>query len=62
MIAAFVVRACGYYADETVVVSSHRTVRAAHRAAGPGWTVRLGSLAKGDTFRRSAEAVYPEAK
>lgn len=30
--------------------------------AGPGWTVRLGSLAKGDTFRRGAEAVYPEAK
>ena len=56
---AFVTRANGFFGDETLVVSAHRTVKAAKKAAGPGWCVRLGSLAKGDTFRRASEGLYP---
>lgn len=60
---AFVVAAPGYYGDETTVISSHRTVAAAKRAVTwPGECVRMGSLQKGDTFRRSSEAIYPIAK
>jgi hypothetical protein len=59
---AFVVRAPGFYGDTTTVVSAYRSVRAAKRAAGPGWVVRLGALAKGDRFCRAAESIYPVAQ
>lgn len=58
---AFVVSAPGHYGDTVRVMSAHTSVKAAKRAAGPGWCVRLGSLSKGDTFARSSESVYPIA-
>lgn len=55
----FVVPAPGHYGDETRVVSSHLTVESAKKHIGTGWCVRLGSLSKGDIFRRAAEDIYP---
>lgn len=56
----FVVAAPGHYGDTTRVMSAHRTVDAARKmAGGGGWVVRVGSLRKGDTFRRASESFYP---
>lgn len=55
-----VVSAPGYYGDTTRVMSSHRTARAALRAAGQGYVVRRCETArKGDVFFRSSEALCP---
>lgn len=59
--AYFVVAAPGHYGDTTRVVSSHMTLAAALRAAGPtgsGYVVREGSLMKGAVFPRVYEEVY----
>ena len=57
----FVVPAPGHYGDRTRVVSSHRTLAAAEKAATSGYVARIGALRKGSQFLRSDEAVYPEA-
>ena len=70
----FVVPAPGHYGSRTTVLSSHRTLAAAMRAAraghsqsklGLGWwrpyVVRVGSLRRGDEWLRSSEAIYPIA-
>lgn len=54
----FVVPAPGHYGDRATVLSSHRTLAAANRAAGPGYVVRCGSLKKGDEWLRSSESIY----
>lgn len=58
----FVVPAPGHYGDRARVVSSHRSLAAAKRAAGAGYVVREGSLVKGSEWLRSSEAIYPVAK
>lgn len=55
----FVVQAPGHYGDQTTVLSSHYTVRAAKKAAAPGLCVRVGYLRKGDVLRRHAEDIFP---
>lgn len=65
----FVAPAPGCYGDRTDVLSSHRTLRAARRAAGrpitvPGggrfwYAVRRGELRKGQALFRVDESVYP---
>lgn len=56
----FVTPAPGWYGDEASVLSSHRTLEAALRAANrPNRVVRLGSKRKGDRWYRAAEGVYP---
>lgn len=54
----FVVPAPGYYGASARVISSHRTIEAARRAAGPGYVVREGSMAKGNQWTRSMESIY----
>jgi hypothetical protein len=55
----FVVAAPGHYGDSTRVFSSHRTLQAAKKAAGPGYVVRKGHLTKGERFLRAFEDIYP---
>lgn len=59
----FVTPAPGHYGDQTRVISSHKSVAAARRAAKASgsvqYVVREGSLQKGHVFRRSAESIYP---
>jgi hypothetical protein len=57
-----VVPAPGHYGDRTRVMSSHRTLRAALRAAGPGYVVRASSASKGDTFLRCYEQTAREVR
>lgn len=65
----FVVPAPGHYGDSAPVLSAHRTMRAARRAAGHpielargvtlAYVVRSGMLRKGETLYRAAESLYP---
>jgi hypothetical protein len=59
----FVVLAPGFYKDSAVVFSSHKTTKAAERAAKPGkncrYVVRKGHLKKGDEMLRCNEGIYP---
>jgi hypothetical protein len=58
----FVVSAPGHYGDRSRVWSSHRTLKAAKKAAsGGGLCVRKGSLTKGDEWLRVYEETYPMA-
>lgn len=57
----FVVPAPGHYGDRATVISSHRTLAAAKKAAGRGYVVRVGALKKGDEWTRASEAIYPIA-
>ncbi|HEX6991911.1 MAG TPA: hypothetical protein VF151_08490 [Gemmatimonadales bacterium] len=51
-----VVPAPGYYGDRTRVISSHRTLDAALKAArGKGWAVYEGNETKGDEWLRVYE-------
>ena len=59
--AFFVVPAPGRYGDRAKVVSSHRTLAAAKKAATPGWVARVGNLRKGSPWLRSDEPFYPVA-
>ena len=58
-----VVAAPGHYGDVTKVISSHRTVELARKAARKltGVVVRRSSLTKGDTFLRCYEQISAEA-
>jgi hypothetical protein len=60
----FVVEAPGHYGDTTRVLSSHRTLQAARKAAGSSgrYTVRSGALKKGDAFLRVYEQTYQQAE
>lgn len=58
----FVVPAPGRYGDSTKVLSSHRSIAAARKAAGPGYVVRKGSKTKGDKWLRVYEENYPVAR
>jgi hypothetical protein len=59
----FVVLAPGHYGDSTRVISSHRTLAAARRAAfcthGVQFVVRAGSKRRGDLFLRAYEQHCP---
>lgn len=55
----FVTAAPGYYGDRARVISSHRTLAAARKAATAGYVVRVGALRKGAEWLRSSEQVYP---
>lgn len=57
----FVVAAPGHYGDVTRVISAHRSLCAARKAATKGYVVREGSKAKGDTFTRASESAYKAA-
>lgn len=58
----FVVPSPGNYGDVARVLSSHKTLAAAHRAArGGGCCVRLGNLRKGARWLRVYEETYPTA-
>ena len=57
-----VVPAPGHYGDRTVVLSSHRTARAALRAAGPGYVVRPSTASKGSEWLRCYDQVCPEVR
>ena len=57
----FVTPAPGHYGDRATVLSSHATLAAARRVAGRGYVVRVGRMAKGQTWLRSSESVYPLA-
>lgn len=70
----FLVAAPGHYGDRSTVLSSHRTLaaairaaRAAHAASKLGvrtvrrYVVRCGNLRRGDEWLRSSEAIYPIA-
>jgi hypothetical protein len=62
----FVVPAPGYYGDRATVISSHRTLRAALRAARllgnhVSFVVRCGPLRRGHQWLRSMEQHYPPA-
>jgi hypothetical protein len=57
----FVVPAPGHYGDRARVISSHRTLNAARKAAGKGYVVREGAKARGDEWLRASESVYPVA-
>ncbi len=59
-----VVPAPGHYGDRAVVLSSHRTAKAALRAAGKwsGLCVRESSLVKGDAFLRVYEQTSREVR
>lgn len=57
----FVVPAPGHYGDRAKVVSSHRTLAAARKAAGRGWEVRCGALTKGDEWLRVYGETYKAA-
>lgn len=55
----FVTPAPGYCSDLDRVLSSHRTLRAARRAAGRGYVVREGALRRGDRWTRHMAEIYP---
>ena len=57
----FVVPAPGHYGDRTRVISGHRTLEAARRAARRAFAacVREGAKRKGDLFLRVSEQIYP---
>lgn len=59
----FVCPAPGYYGDRVRVLSSHRTIEAARRAAIGGthihYVVRAGHLKKGDWFNSPWDHFYP---
>lgn len=57
--AYFVVPAPGHYGDRARVVSAHKSLDAARRAAKGGYVVREGAKVKGDEWLRSSESVYP---
>ena len=57
----FVVPAPGHYGDRARVLSSHATLAAARKAAGRGYTVRIGTLRKGDNWLRVYEETYRAA-
>ena len=57
----FVTPAPGHYGDRTTVLSSHRTLAAAMRAARAAYVVRVGNLRRGDEWFRSMEHYYPIA-
>lgn len=57
----FVVPAPGHYGDRATVLSSHATLKAAIRAAGAGYSVRVGDKRKGDVWLRVYEESYPMA-
>jgi hypothetical protein len=57
----FVVPAPGHYGDRAVVLSSHATLAAARKAAGPGYIVRVGDKHKGETWLRVYEETYRAA-
>ena len=57
-----VVSAPGHYGNRTVVLSSHRTARAALRNAGRCYVVRESALVKGDTFLRCYEQTSREVR
>lgn len=60
----FIVPAPGHYGDRATVLSSHRTLKAAMRAArrlGNSCVVRCGSLRRGDEWFRSMEPYYASA-
>lgn len=56
-----VTAAPGYYGDTTRVLSAHRTLAAARRAAGRTgrYVVRQSTLARGETLYRAAEHTAP---
>ena len=54
----FVVPSSGHFGDRSVVVSSHCTLEAAHRACKAGFEVRVGGKRKGEAWLRSATRVY----
>lgn len=59
----FVVPAPGWYGDETEVISSHKTLKAALRAANrENRIARVGNKQKGARFSRASEDIYPAAK
>lgn len=58
----FVVPAPGNFQGSTKVLSSHRTISAALKAAGPGFEVRIGSKRKGDWFFEGTDRIYPRAE
>lgn len=58
----FVVPAPGHYGDRAKVWSSHRSLAAARKAAGPGYVVRKGELRKGANWLRVYEEIYPVAR
>lgn len=60
--AFFVVPAPGHYGDTARVFSSHRSLAAALKAAGPGYVVRKGHLRKGYKWLRVYEQTYPVAR
>ena len=55
----FVVPAPGHYGDRARVMSSHYSLAAAKKAAGPGYVVREGALSKGSEWLRADEQFYP---
>jgi hypothetical protein len=59
----FVVAAPGHYGNKTVVMSSHKTIDAARKAAKSTphvwYVVRRGHLRSGWIMLRAAESVYP---
>ena len=55
----FVVPAPGHYGDRSRVLSSHRTLQAARKAAGSGYVVREGGKTKGDEWMQADEQHYP---
>ena len=57
-----VVPAPGHYGDRTRVLSSHRTLRAALRAAGPGYVVRRSTASKGSEWLRVYDQVCLEVR
>lgn len=59
----FTVTKPGYWTNTTTVVSSHKTLAAARKAARAGFKleVRKGGLKKGDTWYATSGQVYPEA-
>ena len=61
----FIVPACGWYGDTSIVVSSHRALEAARRAVRPlrgRCVIRRGTKRAGDVWLRSYESIYPEVK
>jgi len=57
-----VVPAPGHYGDRTRVMSSHRTVKAALRNAGPGYVVRACAASKGSEWLRCYDQIFPEVR
>ena len=57
----FVAPAPGHYGDRARVISAHRTLQAARKAATRGFVVRAGGKRKGDEWLRADEQHYPIA-